>query len=114
MPSVSPYWITAPIGLAMILWVVYEIRRQKHFSFTYAYGLALESLHLGRDENNPSGAALQLGLVLKNAADGPLRYNVEQFDVIIGNTTLAQPIFTNRGVRHPARVGYNILLSIIR
>lgn len=95
--SFSPYWITVPAGLSMFVIVLYELRRQRHFAFTYAYSLALAGIQIGRDDNNPEGAALQLSLILRNAADGPLRYHVEQFDVIIDDRTISHPVFTNRG-----------------
>jgi hypothetical protein len=65
-------------------------------SFDYSYGLALSRLQLGIDDNQ-EGAALQLGLWLKNATDAPLKYNVDEFDIILGDRAIIEPIFKNRG-----------------
>jgi hypothetical protein len=95
--SFSPFWITVPLGLALFVLVLYEFRRAKHFAFTYAYGLDLKNLSIGRDEANPAGGVLQLGLLLANAADGPLKYHVEEMEVIIGDRTIPNPNFRSRG-----------------
>jgi hypothetical protein len=52
---------------------------------------------LGRDETNSTDNILQIGLVFRNAADGPLLYDVERFDVVLENRTIAAPAFLNRG-----------------
>lgn len=38
-----------------------------------------------------------MGLILRNAADGPLKYQAEQFDVILGDRTIPHPKFKTLG-----------------
>jgi hypothetical protein len=64
------------------------VRRRRHFDFAYAYGLDLAGVSISRDETNPTGGLLQLGLVLRNAADGPLKYEVEHLEVVVGDRTV--------------------------
>ena len=69
-------------------------------SFDYSYGLALDSIQLGMDDTKED-AAFQIGLNLRNATSGALKYHVEEFDVILNNRTIANPIFTNKGTVIP-------------
>lgn len=97
MPNIMwGYWITVPIGLLMFGLVLYILRTKRKFTFNYAYGLALAGLHLGYDDSmNPP--AVQLGLVLANATEYPIKYEVEQFEVVIENRAIGQPGFKTRG-----------------
>jgi hypothetical protein len=66
----------------------------------YTYGLAYEGVSLGYNPDNQA-AALQLGILIRNATDRPLRYLVERFDVVVGNTTIANPMFDTFGGNIP-------------
>jgi hypothetical protein len=80
-----------------VIWLRREIRpSRKRIAFDCAYGLALESISLGKDEGQQT-AAVQLGIVLRNAAPVPLRYVVEDMAVIIGTATIPHPTWANRG-----------------
>jgi len=66
----------------------------------YAYGLAYEGIFLGFSPDTPE-MMLQFGILIRNATDRPLRYEVEQFDVVIGDRTIANPIFASSGTLIP-------------
>jgi hypothetical protein len=84
-------------GVNGVIWLLREIRPSKErIAFDCAYGLALESISLGKDEGQAT-AAVQLGIVLRNASPVPLRYDVEEIEVIIGTTTIPHPAWANRG-----------------
>ena len=79
-----------------VIWLRRQRRPGKHqVAFDYGYGLALEGLHIGRDEEKEE-AALQIGLILRNATDGPLKFYVEEFDIIIDDMTITRPQFKTR------------------
>lgn len=63
--------------------------------FDYSHGLALLGVSLGIDEGKKN-EAFQVGLMLHNAADGPIKFHVEDFDVIVGDRTITHPNFKNR------------------
>jgi hypothetical protein len=65
-------------------------------SHYYGYGLAYLGVHLGFDQGNEE-AMVQIGVNLANAAAHPIKYKVERFDVIVGNRTIAKPIYLNEG-----------------
>jgi hypothetical protein len=71
----------------------------------YAYGVAYRGPVLGYNPDF-SDAVIQLGVVILNVTDKPLRYTVKRFNVVVGNTTLPISIghiggFINRGTeRH--------------
>jgi len=92
----SPYLITAPLGLLMFSLVLYFTSEKRKLAFDYSYGLALERVYLGYDDSKKP-PPVQLGLVLANAADGPLAYEVEHFEVIVEGRTKAEPVFKNYG-----------------
>jgi hypothetical protein len=52
------------------------------------YGLAFSEVNLGLDASNPA-TALQVILGLRNSAREAIQFQIERFDVIIGNTTLS-------------------------
>jgi hypothetical protein len=58
--------------------------------------LALSGLSLGRDERRKD-VAVQVGLVLHNASDWPIKYHVEDMEVVIGDRAISKPNFTNMG-----------------
>jgi hypothetical protein len=81
-----------------ITWARNQKRPSKaRISFDYAYGLSLENITLGLDDDGRGDAALQFGLNLRNATSGPIKYYVEEFDVIVNDRTAALPLFKNRG-----------------
>lgn len=116
MSAGASYWAWAlqwgylPVALTglgvfvMIIWGINGIvwlRRQSQpakarMAFDYRYGLALLCLHMGRDEGKEE-ASFQVGLVLKNASEWPMKYHVEDMNVIVGDRTIAKPNFTNTG-----------------
>jgi hypothetical protein len=63
----------------------------------YAYGLALQALHIARDDQAPKGAVVQLGLILLNAANGPLKYEIENIEIAIPDMQLMDAPWVNRG-----------------
>ena len=92
--AVFPITLWSLIGL---IWLVREIRpSQLRIAFDCAYGMSLERLALGKDEDTPD-AALQLGIVLRNAANIPLKYAVEQIELIVGTTAIPKPNLINSG-----------------
>jgi hypothetical protein len=96
VPSFSAYWITIPLGLAMFLAVLYVVNRKQQLAFNYAYGLAFKGIYFGYDRaanNKLENEKFQLGLNLVNAIDGPLKYQVDQIDIIVGDRTHAKPEF---------------------
>lgn len=92
----SPYWITVPLGLVFYGVLFYFIRRRRVFAFNYSYGLALTGLHLGYDKD-AKPPAVQIGLVLANAMDVPIKYEVESYDVIVDGRTNVKLDFKNSG-----------------
>lgn len=62
----------------------------------YAYGLAYEGIALGFSPDTPN-TMLQFGVLIRNTTERPLRYKVEQFDVVIEDRTIANPIFVAAG-----------------
>lgn len=62
----------------------------------YAYGLAYIGPLLGYNTNQ-ANAALQLGIVIVNVSDRPLRYSVKRLNVIVENTTLTNPTYVSMG-----------------
>lgn len=96
LPQFSPYFITIPIGLVMFSFIVYCIIRQRKFSFDYAYGLAIKDFIYGVDDlENPT--SISINLLLQNTAHGPLKYNIDQLDIIIDGHTHTNPVFDNKG-----------------
>ncbi len=99
-----PILLAGLFASAGTIWVINGVvwlRRQRRpgrqrTTFDYSFGLALTGLYLGHDTESDE-SNLQLGLNLFNAAPGPLRYEVESFDVVIGDRTIARPNFANRG-----------------
>lgn len=62
--------------------------------YDYAYGLDLVNLHIGYDKNQNS---VQIGLILRNATNYPLKYEVESLSIIIGDRTIREPKYINKG-----------------
>ena len=56
----------------------------------YAYGLAYEGIVLGLHSAGTPNAMLQLSVLIRNATERPLRYEVEQFDVVIDDLSQIQ------------------------
>jgi hypothetical protein len=100
-------WVLAIVSVLLLLWAggvhtklykrIQLYARRQRMPFDYSYGLALDGLALGRDDSHPGGPQFQVGLNISNVVDGPLRYEVDSFDVVIDNRTLAKPSFQNRG-----------------
>lgn len=90
-------FVAAIWGLNGVIWLRRQRRpSRERVAFDFSYGLSLQGLQLGRDESKED-AAFQLGLVLFNAADWPIKYEIEDIDVIVGNRAIARPTFVNRG-----------------
>jgi len=108
------YWSLLLLGIALMafgilygLWrslaALYNFMTKRKFTFDYAYGLALAGIHLGYDDSmNPP--PVQLGLILANATEYPIKYEVEQFDVVIENRALEQRTFRTTGGVIPSRM----------
>ena len=96
LPTFSPYWVTTPIGLFLFALVLYYLKTKRKFTFDYAYSLGLQGIHLAYDDS-VTPAPLQLGLVLANVAEGPIKYEVDQFEVVIEDRAIAHPVFKSRG-----------------
>lgn len=62
----------------------------------YAYGLNYGGVFAGYAPHDPN-ATLQIGVHLSNSARGPIKYQVERMDVIVGTTALPIKNYTNRG-----------------
>lgn len=62
----------------------------------YHYGLAADGLHIGVDDGSPHGA-FQISLRFRNAAPGPLKYNVERISVVLGGHEVANPRYDSTG-----------------
>jgi hypothetical protein len=89
---------TAVIVFLVLLWSyigVATIARQRK-PHDYAYCLLYESITFGFDPDNESNA-LQLQLALRNVGDAPIQYEVESFDVVIGDRTVTHKVHANRG-----------------
>ena len=69
---------------------------KKKQKFDFSYGLAISHLNLGRDDDSKD-AAVQLGAWLQNATDYPMKYEVTDIIVILGDRTLPNPNFISRG-----------------
>jgi hypothetical protein len=90
-------FVSAIWGLNGIIWLKHQKQpSDERISFDYAYGLALEDITLAI-EREKEESALQFGLRFRNAASGPMRFYVEEFDVILKDRTIARPTFINRG-----------------
>lgn len=77
-----------------IIWLKHQKRPSKQRTlFDYSYGLDISNVYLGRDKKDET---IQIGVVLKNTASGPVQFYVEDMDVIIENRTLTQPEFKKR------------------
>lgn len=84
-------------GINGIIWFNRQRQPGKaRVAFDYRYGLALHAVHLGRDEEKEE-ASFQLGLILHNAVDWPMKYHVEDMIIIVGDRTIANPNFANLG-----------------
>lgn len=84
-------------GFNGIVWLRSQRRPSKQrVAFDYAYGLSLIELHLGLDESKKD-AAFQLGIRLFNASDWPIKYLVEDMNMVIGDRAIAKPNFTSMG-----------------
>ena len=97
----SPFWITAPLGLAMFGVVLYQLKRRKDLSFGYAWGLDTQP-SLGYDDSTKP-RSVQLGIQLVNCTEGPLKYEVTKMNVVIEGRTKDMPLSTNRGGVIPRR-----------
>ena len=60
-----------------------------------AHGLAFEGLNVARDDRQD--VYLQVGLRLRNATDRALQYQVESMMVVVGDRTIPNPLYQNRG-----------------
>ena len=103
-------WGYLPIALTglgvfvAVLWAwngIVWFRRQKtpakaRVAFDYRYSLALDGVHIAYDPDKEE-ATLQLGLILHNAAEWPMKYHVKDISVILGDRTIGEPEFINRG-----------------
>jgi hypothetical protein len=80
-----------------LIWLWREMRpSRERIAFDCAYGLALDGLHLAKDDAQVP-AAIQLGVVLRNASSLPLKYKVEEIHVIVGTTAIPDPMLINDG-----------------
>jgi len=99
-----PIFLTSLLTFAVCLWmynnIIWLMTRthplKTKLAFDYSYGLALSRLHLGIDDADEN-KALQIGLWLKNSADAPLKYYVDDFDIVLGDRAIPNPVFTNKG-----------------
>jgi hypothetical protein len=91
------------IGGAVFLWADFLIRRRSLTASTsttgidsgyLAHGLYLEKMHVGIDKTQKT---VQIGFVLRNATDEPIRYEVEQVTAVIAEKTVTNPNFVNTG-----------------
>jgi hypothetical protein len=66
-----------------LIWF-YRQRRpsQQRISFDYSYGLALEQIYPALDLGNLENT-LEMRLVIRNVANGPLRYEIDKFQFIV-------------------------------
>ncbi len=100
-----PVFLVALFATAMtlvILSVIVWLWRQKtpakaRVAFDYRYSLALDGIHIAYDPDKQE-AALQLGLKMHNTAEWPMKYHVKDISVILGDRTIGEPEFINRGV----------------
>jgi hypothetical protein len=92
--------LTCTLTLWLIIGVIWVLRQRQpsrqRVAFDFRYGLALSGLSLGRDERRKD-VAVQVGLVLHNASDWPIKYHVEDMEVVIGDRAISKPNFTNMG-----------------
>jgi hypothetical protein len=80
-----------------VIWLWREMRpSRERIAFECAYGLALDGLHLATDDAQVP-PSIQLGIVLRNASNLPLRYKVEEIHVIVGTTAIPYPTFVSDG-----------------
>ena len=80
-----------------VIWLWREMRPSgERIAFECAYGLALDGLHLAKDDAQLP-PAVQLGIVLRNASSVPLRYKVEEIHVVMGTTAIPYPTLINDG-----------------
>lgn len=63
-------------------------------SFDYSYGIDVCAIRMARD-NEQDG--IQVGIILRNALEAPIAYEVEDFTVSIADTTRDNPDFSNTG-----------------
>jgi hypothetical protein len=125
------FWpaLTGLAGLVIGMWLNLFVRqkesgsaataeRNQGQSIDYAHGLALQQIQPSLDLGNAVDT-LEIRLVLKNAADGPLKFTIEHFDVeMFGNvtrvagTTAVIPkdgnltIFPNKGFSKTQYIGF--------
>jgi hypothetical protein len=93
----AAWWITTPISLLMFYAIIYNVRRRQKFSFDYAYSLVVTGIAVGVDDST-TPATMQISLLLRNVAGYPIRYLVENLEVIIDSRTNPNPTFVNRGI----------------
>jgi hypothetical protein len=78
--------------LRMLLGVPIAVRSQESFE----YGLRYTEVSVGHDFQSAQWG-LQICIGLANSSRGPIRYQVERMDVIIGNSALPNKTFANTG-----------------
>ena len=75
-----------------------------HPDLDFSYGLAYEGILVAYNVTNDL-STLQIGVNLRNVSPSVLVYKVERFDVVIGNRTIAKPLFLTQGGLIPRGVG---------